>query len=522
MPLVVEAPSGSSVNLAHALLASARNRPDPPALAGPKPTTYARLAARAATVAAEVARQTRSGDRVAIVSGNDATFVAAYLGTMSAGAIAVPLNVGSPSHELARELDAVEPTLTLASGAHADLARRAVAQRATAIPVVIVDDLPPPVAELEPVEKDAADLAVLLFTAGTAGAPKPAMLTHGSLLANLEQMQSHPGLRVTADDVALGVLPLFHVYGLNVVVGLALHAGASVSLLDHFHPVETLARVREDGVTVIAGVPAIYDAWLALDDAAAPRDSFATVRLCVSGATTLSTRTAAAMRERFGVVVHDGYGLTEASPVVTTTAVVSEPRPGSIGPPLPGVEVRLVDRDGNPVLEGDPGELVVRGPNVFAGYWNDVATTNAVLVDGWLQTGDIAVADADGWLTLVDRAKDVIIVSGFNVFPGEVENALRSHRDVADVAVLGEPHPRTGETVVAYVVARAGQVPDPVELLRHAGRQLARYKLPTRVEVVDALPRTLAGKLVRRALSSASGSTGAGARAADDATTKPA
>lgn len=534
------------MNLATALLASARTRPDHPALAGPEPTTYARLAARAAAVAAEVASRTRSGDRVAIVSGNDAAFVGAYLGTLSAGAVAVPLNVGSPSHELARELDAVEPTIALASNAHADLARRAVTQHASAIPVVVVDDLAAPVAAVEPVQKDAADLAVLLFTAGTAGAPKPAMLTHGSLLANLEQMQSHPGLRVTADDVALGVLPLFHVYGLNVVVGLALHAGASISLLDHFHPVEALARVREDRVTVIAGVPAIYDAWLGLDDATAPPDSFASVRLCVSGATTLAPRTAAAMRERFGVVVHDGYGLTEASPVVTTTAVVSEPRPGSIGPPLPGVEVRVVDRDANPVLEGDPGELVVRGPNVFAGYWNDAETTNAVLVDGWLQTGDIAVSDTDGWLTLVDRAKDVVIVSGFNVFPGEVEDALRSHRDVEDVAVVGEAHPRTGETVVAYVVARAGHVPDPVELLRHAGRQLARYKLPTRVEVVDALPRTLAGKLVRRALgsgpsgsessgsessrsgssvagsSASTSSTGAGVRAADDATTKPA
>ena len=187
------------------------------------------------------------------------------------------------------------------------------------------------------------DLAVLLFTAGTAGAPKPAMLTHGSLLANLEQMQSHPGLRVEAADVALGVLPLFHVYGLNVVLGLALHAGAAVALVDHFHPVETLARIRADKVTVVAGVPAIYDAWLGLDETAASRASFATVRLCVSGATTLLAETVTGMRDRFGVTVHDGYGLTEASPVVTTTAVAPEPRPGSIGPPLPGVEVELLD-----------------------------------------------------------------------------------------------------------------------------------------------------------------------------------
>jgi long-chain acyl-CoA synthetase len=206
------------------------------------------------------------------------------------------------------------------------------------------------------------------------------------------------------------------------------------------------------------------------------------------------------MDDRFGVVVHNGYGLTEASPVVTTTAVARRPRPGSVGPPLPGVEVRLVDDQGSRVLEGDPGEILVRGDNVFAGYWNDDVATRAVLDNGWLHTGDIAVADADGWLTLVERAKDVVIVSGFNVYPGEVEDALRSHRDVIDVAVVGEPHPRTGETVVAYVVPRPGREPDPVELLRHAGRRLARYKLPTRVEVVDALPRTLAGKLLRRAL----------------------
>ncbi len=399
----------------------------------------------------------------------------------------------------------MEPVLALASAASADLARRAVAHPAArlgdssdestrprsgessedsptrGIGVVVLGDdelaaTPAAPAPLVFAPKDPSDLAVLLFTAGTAGAPKPAMLTHGSLLANIEQMQSHPGFRVGASDVALGVLPLFHVFGLNVVLGLALQAGAAVSLVDHFHPIETLARVRNDNVTVIAAVPAIYDAWLALDDTAAPADALAGVRLCASGATTLAARTVRGMRERFGVEVHDGYGLTEASPVVTTTAVEPVARPGSIGPPLPDVEVRLVDRDGNAVLEGDPGQIVVRGPNVFAGYWNDPAATNAVLVDGWLHTGDIAVADADGWLTLVDRAKDVVIVSGFNVFPGEVEDALRTHRDVEDVAVVGEPHPRTGETVVAYVVARPGTTPDPVELLRHAGRQLARVQ----------------------------------------------
>ncbi len=506
------------MNLAETLVATAAGDPDRVALAGrhdPEPVTYGQLAARSGAIAARLARDASPGDRVAIVAGNETAFVVAYLAAMRMGAVAVPLHVGSPAQELARELATVAPTIVVASPAHADLARRALAHYDATKAVFVLDGTEEDGEHLAPVPRDPSDLAVLLFTAGTAGAPKPAMLTHGSLLANIEQMQSHPGLRLTRDDIALGVLPLFHVYGLNVALGLALFAGAGVSLVETYHPAETLARVRDDGVTVIAAVPAIYAAWLALDDQAAPADAFARVRLCVSGAAALPAEVVSGMRTRFGVVVHDGYGLTEASPVVTTTAVVATPRPGSIGPPLPGVEVRLLDIDGHPVLDGDPGHIVVRGANVFAGYWDDPAATHAVLADGWLDTGDVAVADADGWLTLVDRAKDIIIVSGFNVYPGEVEEALREHADVEDVAVVGEPHPRTGEAVVAYVVGRAGATPDPVELVRHAGRRLARYKLPTRVEVVDALPRTLAGKVVRRELA-------ARTKRPPDATTKPA
>lgn len=492
------------MNLGAALLQGANTGPELPAVVAPDPMTYGDLARRSGRLAARLASQVEPGDRVVVLAGNEAAFVIAYLATLTAGAVAVPVNGTSPSLELARELTVVEPSLVVASPAYADLARRACAQCSTEVPLFVfdpADESELPADPLAPVPRADDALAVLLFTAGTAGAPKPAMLTHGSLLANLAQMQAHPGLRVGPDDVALAVLPLFHVFGLNVVLGLALTAGGAVSLVDHFHPTETLARVRADGVTVIAAVPAILEAWLGLDASAAPDDAFARVRLCVSGAAPLPPPLVAAMHSRFGIHVHDGYGLTEASPVVTTSAVSTTPRPGSVGPPLPGVEVRLVDSDGQDVLSGDPGEILVRGPNVFAGYWNEPETTARVLADGWLHTGDIGVADDDGWLSLVERAKDVIIVSGFNVYPGEVEQVLASHADVADVAVVGEPHPRTGETVVAYVVPRPGQTPDPVELLRHAGRRLARYKLPTRVELVEELPRSFAGKLLRRSLS---------------------
>jgi long-chain acyl-CoA synthetase len=225
------------------------------------------------------------------------------------------------------------------------------------------------------------------------------------------------------------------------------------------------------------------------------------VRLAVSGAAALSEEVADAFGERFGVVVHQGYGLTEASPIVTSTAVgTGMPRPGSIGPPLPGVEVRIVDVDGADALLGDPGELLVRGPNVFPGYWHDDEATARALQGGWLHTGDVAVVEESGDLHLVDRAKDLVIVSGFNVYPVEVEDVLREHPGVADAAVVGEPNPRTGETVVAHVVPAPGSEIDEGALAAHAAHALARYKCPSRYEVVAELPRTLAGKVLRREL----------------------
>ncbi|HUF84436.1 MAG TPA: AMP-binding protein, partial [Acidimicrobiia bacterium] len=279
---------------------------------------------------------------------------------------------------------------------------------------------------------------------------------------------------------------------------------ASVVLVEEFDAVGSLALVRAEQMTVVAGVPAMYVAWLALSEAEAPADSFASVRLAVSGAAALPSEVANGFRERFGLVVHEGYGLTEASPIVTTSALgPGTPRAGSIGPPLPGVDVRLVDVDGADVLAGDPGEIWVRGPNVFPGYWRDEqATARALTDDGWLRTGDIAVLDDDGALSLVDRSKDLVIVSGFNVYPAEVEDVLLAHPDVAETAVVGESHPRTGEAVVAFVVAEPGRTPGSDELSAHCARSLARYKCPARVEVVAALPRSFAGKVLRRELRS--------------------
>ncbi len=474
------------MNLVELLLSEPDERP---ALVTPSVRwSRADLAAAARAVAGAVGDATAVGDRVAILAGNDQHFVAGYLGVLGSGRVAVPLNPTSPRTELEREIAAVGVTLLLTGPDHH--------APSTVATLSIVDACThAPIGSWAAVEAD--DLAVLLFTSGTAGMPKAAMLSHGNLAANIEQVQSAPGLKFEAGDVGLGVLPFFHVFGLNVVIGLSLAAGAILVCVPNFHRDESIAAIGEHRVTVIAAVPAIYAAWL---DSDAPAEAFATVRLAVSGAAALGAETIAAMQARFGVRVHEGYGLTEASPIVTTTAVERAVRPGSIGPALPGVEVRLVDRDGDDALAGDPGEIWVRGANVFRGYWDDPEQTARVLVDGWLRTGDIAVADDDGWLELVDRAKDLIIVSGFNVYPGEVEAALGEHDDVHQAAVVGEADERSGERVVAYVVARAGASPTPTILTAHLRRRVARYKIPQRFEFVDSLPQTFTGKVLRRAL----------------------
>jgi long-chain acyl-CoA synthetase len=469
-------------NLAEMLLAPAQRTPDAIALrAGSEAITFRELESRAARVAGALrAEGVKTGDRVTIEGHNTIAFVASYLGALRIGAVAVPLNPQAPDPELDREVAAVEPAIVLGP------------------PLEGAGGGEP----IETVARDDSDVAVLLFTAGTAGAPKAAMLTHGNLASNIRQVLDHPGLALNADDVSLGALPLFHVFGLNAVLGIGLAAGASTVLLEHFDAAAAVEAVRDHQVSVVAGVPAMYHAFLELDDVAAPPGAFEAVRLAVSGAAPLDEELLDGMRKRFGVVVHEGYGLTEAAPIVTTSAIGRrEPAAGSIGPPLPGVDVRLVDADDGDVLPGDPGEIWVHGPNVFPGYWHDPdATARALTGDGWLRTGDIAVADDDGALSLVDRAKDLVIVSGFNVYPAEVEEALLEHPDVAEVAVVGEPDPRTGEAVVAFVVPEPGAHPDPEALLALCSRSLARYKCPTRVELVDALPRSFAGKVLRREL----------------------
>jgi long-chain acyl-CoA synthetase len=482
------------VNLVSLLLRQVEETPESVALIErDRYVSFAELEGLAARIAGGLAAlEVAPGDRVAIACHNDVAFVSAYLGVLWAGAVAVPLNPLAPPSVLAGQAERVGARVLLCGPGTEELLELPGA--------IAVDQVP----ETEPVaaefERDDDELAVLLFTSGTAGAPRAAMLTHGNLAANIGQVQGHPGLAVQASDVGLAALPFFHVFGLNVGLGVGLQAGLKTVLLDHFDAARAAELIRVHSVTIVAGVPTMFGAFLDLPDELASPVTFASVRLAVSGAAELSVERAEAFRTRFGVTIYEGYGLTEAAPIVSTTAIEDAPRWGSIGPPLPGVDVRLVGDDGEDVLAGDPGEIWVRGPNVFVGYWDDPDATARVLVDGWLRTGDVAIADDDGYLSLVDRKKDLVIVSGFNVFPAEVEEVLLAHPDIADAAVIGIPNPRTGEAVAAWVVLEPGAHLTVEQVRDHTARHLARYKVPAVVEIVDALPRNEAGKLLRREL----------------------
>jgi long-chain acyl-CoA synthetase len=474
-------------------------------------TTYGELrrqvaAFRGGLVAAGIGRD----DRVAIVVGNSPHFVIAYLATIGLGAVAVPLNPSSPGPELQSELAVVGARAVVVDKIGAVNWSHVDRSVVTSIELVVLDvtdgaegvvafdDLlaadPVDVVDVEPTQ-----LAALMFTSGTAGSPRAAMLTHGNLRANLDQSRSAEG-HVGADDVIYGVLPLFHIFGLNVVIGLGLLVGATIVLVQRFDPATAAQSVRDRGVTVIPGAPALWASFAHFDELDA--ETFATVRLALSGASRLPISVARTVQERFGLEIREGYGLTEASPIVTTSTGVT-PRFGSVGRALAGVEIRLVNENGD-ALVGDVGEVLVRGDNIFAGYYGDPDATAEVLDDdGWLHTGDMATTDDDGYLYLVDRSKDLIIVSGFNVFPAEVEEMLATHPAVVEAAVVGVAHPHTGEAVKAYVVAAPGSDVDEETLIEYSLDHLARYKCPSKVIFVDALPRNVSGKLVRRNLDDA-------------------
>ncbi|WP_137162015.1 AMP-binding protein [Blastococcus sp. CCUG 61487] len=537
-------------SLAALARAAARQRPDAPAvITRDQRLTWAELDAAVDRAAAGYAeRGLAVGDRVAVQLPNSVAWLRAVLGALRAGLVVVPVNTAYTEPELEYLLTDSGAALLVAPTARDELA---------GVPVCPgppdADGPPPAVAD----DDDA--LAFLCYTSGTTGRPRGAMLTSGALRANQQQCLAMTPPPVRPDDRVLLVLPLFHVYGLNAGFGLVAATGACAVLEETFDPSASLAVMAEEQVTAVPGAPPMYQAWLALADAqgndAQLRRGFAAVRIASAGAAPLPEEVWTAMRDRAAVTVWEGYGLTEAAPVVASTLATGRPKPSCIGGPLPGVELTLrdtaahgiedetADADGPGVAaepsadeagrdlhdldeeqgEGDdegPGELWIRGPNLFSGYWPDGA--DGPDDEGWLGTGDLAYRDTDGDYHLVDRRSDLILVSGFNVYPAEVERVLDTHPAVAESAVIGAPDPRTGSAVRAVVALVPGAQVSFEELRDHAAESLARYKVPTSVHFLPSLPHSLTGKVSRarlRELGLTAAETDAGTDAETDAET---
>jgi long-chain acyl-CoA synthetase len=442
-----------------------------------------------------------AGHRVMIAAGNRIEFVTAYLGTQRAQAVAVPVNPRSTVDELSRMLVDSSAKVVFADVDTVAAVRLALSALETTPRLFVVGGtlnpgeksydhliaMPP---RSMPPARDAEALATLLYTSGTSGRPRAAMLSHRALRANIEQVGQVQPPMIGADDVVLGVLPMFHVYGLNAVLGSVLRQHAKLVLMPRFDPEGALDLIEDEACTVVPVAPAVFGHWLPiehLDERLGP------VRIVLSGSAPLAPEVRERFTELSKVPVHQGYGLTEAAPVVTSTLCSAHPAPTSVGAALPGIRIKLVAEGGGTPDSGDPGEIHIAGDNLFSGYWPDGA--DGPDAEGWWATGDVGFLDAAGDLSLVDRLKELVIVSGFNVYPSEVEELIADVEGVESVAVIGVPDERTGEAVVAYVKG-AGPAADLLDrVTARCQERLARFKQPSRIEIVDELPLTITGKV---------------------------
>ncbi len=492
-------------NLAGLVRAAARARPGRPALLfRSERITWADIDARVDRAAAALlGLGLHPGDRVAVQLGNTPHFAVAYFGTLRAGLVSVPLNTGYTGRELQHALADSGARALITSDTGAALAGAAKDTLPDLEHVIIAeggrpgdalphfDDLLAAVPGTSVRDVGGGeDLAVLIYTSGTSGVPKGAMLSHRALLANLDQVSRIEPPVLGRDDVLLLVLPLFHVYGLNPGLGMLAYHGAAGLLVERFDPHDTLALVARHQVTCVLGAPPMYVAWSKLPELS---DGLASVRFALSGSAPLPAEALRQIAEGTGLTVFEGYGLTETAPVLISTLMSDVPKPDSIGRPIPDVDIKLVDEQGDEVDEDDHGEIMVRGPNLFSGYWPDGAGGPGA--DGWWPTGDIAFADEGGDLHLVDRRTELILVSGFNVYPREVEIVLLAHPEVAEVAVIAVPDAMTGEAVKAVVVLRSGAALTPEAVITHCEKSLARFKCPSVVEFATDLPHTIIGKV---------------------------
>ncbi len=464
--------------------------------------SYAEFDDAAARVATLLERAgIEPGDRVGVMLPNTPAFAIAFYGIMYRGAVAVPMNPLLKSREVDFYLSNTGAKALFGSPAFADEANAGAAEAGAQCWVVDDAGLAELTADLSaqdaPVQRGDDDVAVILHTSGTTGKPKGAMLTHGNLSRNCE-VSMRTLVETGPDDVVMGCLPLFHVFGLTCGLNGSVLAGAMMTLIPRFDPRKALEVIERDRVTVFEGVPTMYSALLSVADEASPKAT-RSLRTCVSGGAALPVQVLNDFEKAFGCSVLEGYGLSESSPAAAFNHPNRERKAGSIGTPIEGVEMRVVDLDGAEVPQGQTGEIQIRGHNIMKGYWNlPEATKATITADGWLNTGDVGKVDEDGYFYIVDRTKDMIIRGGYNVYPREIEEVLYEHPDVAEAAVIGVPHDSLGEEVAAAVALKKDAQVTADELRDYVKERVAAYKYPRQVWLVDTLPKGPTGKVQKR------------------------
>lgn len=487
------------------LAAVTRDYPDRPAVRLDEHVmSYADLYAAARRVAQFLQRKgLQRGDRVCLVLPNIPAFPVLFYGTLMAGCIVVPLNPLLRQREIENVLRDAGAELVFAW----ERSGEAAASAATSLNAecILVEATGPALDQDGEVQAAAQphdiaeDTAVLLYTSWVTGKPRGAELTHANLTSNA--CTSAMILRCTSVDVVMGCLPLFHLFGLTAALNAAITAGACLTLMPRFHPAKALEVIARDGVTIFEGVPTMYSALLQAPN----RESFdvSTLKTCVTGGSPMPVEVLSTMEEAFGCVVLEGYGLSETSPVASFNHMDAPRKPGSIGTPVAGMELKLVDEDGKDIPSGSHsvGEIMIRGEGVMRGYWKHPEDTQKLMQDGWLRSGDLATRDEDGYYFIVDRKKDLIIRGGYNVYPGEIEDALCEHEAVAEAAVIGIAHPHLGEEVGAAVVLEPAADVTIAELRNFVQKRVAAYKYPRSIWIVSELPRDAGGNLQRRQVS---------------------
>lgn len=438
------------------------------------------------------------GDRVLLIAPSVPDFAITYYALHTVGATVVTMNVMSTPSEIRYVVDDSEASLIVAWHGCAEHARTVAEEKGLGFVEVTPADRDlrnEPVADY--VERSDDDDAVLLYTSGTTGRPKGAELTVANI--NAVPITFRQSLQMTADDRWATALPLFHVFGQAVVMHTALSSGCSLSLLSPFSPTVFMDRLRDEHITIACGVPTMWNAMLLAGEGYAPSD-FVDLRLACSGGASMPGEVIRAFADKFGCAILEGYGLTETAGTATFRDLASPPKVGTVGPALPGFTIEVRDPDGHVVPADTVGEIFISGPTVMKGYWHRPDATAAELHDGWLKTGDLGSMDADGDVRIVDRAKDLIIRGGYNVYPREVEEVLYEHPDIVEVAVVGIPDDHYGEEIAAVITPRPGSHLDVDELRSWAKEHLSAYKVPRVFQFVEALPKGATGKILKRAI----------------------